>query len=838
MGIDDLIFNKSNRNSTEAINPIEIFNYLDKKDGFGYLRTNQAEFLKEWNNRRTDRDIVGIMHTGAGKTLVGLLMLQSKLVEEKKPAIYLCPTVQLVEQTIKQARNYGISTCQIESNNHIPVEFKNSEKILITTFSKLFNGRSIFGVKEFTNSANLVEVGSILIDDAHSCVDYARQSSTISISNEKVAYEQIFELFKVEIERQSYGKYNAICNSEDSVSVQIPYWEWISNIEQVKKILREHFSGEEKDFAYRMIQSILQYSRCYISGKKLEVVPKYNPIEQIPSFFNAKHRYILSATINEKDLREELGIEKEAVENPIVTQSYVADVGERMILSPSKYHKKLTDSYIRKWIFEACKKNNMGLVVIVPSNYSSTTKEWRNLGANIIDNTNYEKTLENIENGIREQVVLVNRYEGVDFPSDQAHMLILDGLPEFTTNKDKAISTTSQDDNWKLKIVQKIEQGMGRTVRSNSDYSVVLLLGDKLVDFVSLKSNLKYFSLATQVQLSISNSIVSGTSFETVDQACEEISKSINYCIQRNKDWVSYAKNELSKVNVEGMNYKDISDIEDEYYSYQKYTRDEFEDSISILEKIRQRKGAEDLGRMYQEEAEVRFFNGDIQNSQNLQKLAYENWDYALKPKVSGYQKIIKNSELVTSSFDYIKNFEDKHSLNKFIDDIINNLKYDNDSSSDLFEESIEQLGKLIGLHSIRPENIKDDGGPDNLWISQDFRFVIECKNRETKKISKDDVEQLLHSELWFKNNYGIHTGNKLVLFHADRQKESNVQFPNNIYIVYREKLFKLKDNIEQFKQLLYANFDSLTKEQLNDFFNRSQLNIRHIEQNIFVKPR
>lgn len=204
----------------------------------------------------------------------------------------------------------------------------------------------------------------------------------------------------------------------------------------------------------------------------------------------------------------------------------------------------------------------MGLVVIVPSRNSLATQEWEKLGAKIIDNSNYEDIFSGIESGNREQVVLVNRYEGIDFPGEQSHILILDGLPEFSTNKDKAISTTSQDDNWKLKIVQKIEQGLGRTVRSNSDYSVVFLLGDKLIDFISLKSNMKYFSLATQAQLSISNELVSGFVISDIKAAKEEIVKSINYCLSRNPNWVKYAKDKLSEVNVSELAHTDISDIE------------------------------------------------------------------------------------------------------------------------------------------------------------------------------------------------------------------------------------------------------------------------------------
>ena len=94
----------------------------------GYLRTNQADFLKEWNERRAERDIVGVMHTGAGKNASWFLMLQSKLVEEKEPAIYLCPTKQLVEQTVKQASHYGMDVCEIGGDNRIPIEFKNAEK--------------------------------------------------------------------------------------------------------------------------------------------------------------------------------------------------------------------------------------------------------------------------------------------------------------------------------------------------------------------------------------------------------------------------------------------------------------------------------------------------------------------------------------------------------------------------------------------------------------------------------------------------------------------------------------------------------------------------------------
>ena len=42
--------------------------------------------------------------TGAGKTAVGLLFLQSHMEEAEEPAVYLCPAVQLVEQVIEEVQ--------------------------------------------------------------------------------------------------------------------------------------------------------------------------------------------------------------------------------------------------------------------------------------------------------------------------------------------------------------------------------------------------------------------------------------------------------------------------------------------------------------------------------------------------------------------------------------------------------------------------------------------------------------------------------------------------------------------------------------------------------------
>ena len=78
----------------------------------------------------------------------------------------------------------------------------------------------------------------------------------------------------------------------------------------------------------------------------------------------------------------------------------------------------------------------------------------------------------------------------------------------------------------------------------------------------------------------------------------------------------------------------------------------------------------------------------------------------------------------------------------------------------------------------------------------------------------------------------------KLILFHAKSEKEREVQFSDNMYIVSNEKLNKLKDKIEQLKQLLNVNFDGLTKEQLQQYFFKTSLDITQIEHHFFTKAK
>src|SRR6266498_1824588 len=207
------------------LNPSEIFHALPRTDTkLDYLRDVPGDVLKGWNSRGTERDIVVKMNTGSGKTLVGLLMLQSLLNEEIGPALYLCPTKQLVEQVAATAREVGIAVVTEGEGTGLPHEFLNSEAIYVATFKKLFNGKSVFGIPGSRRAP--VSVGGVLVDDAHSCLPLARETVTVTFQASSDGYNKIFALFRSALGEQSASKLAELEEGYPWTTMPVPYWAW------------------------------------------------------------------------------------------------------------------------------------------------------------------------------------------------------------------------------------------------------------------------------------------------------------------------------------------------------------------------------------------------------------------------------------------------------------------------------------------------------------------------------------------------------------------------------------------------------------------------------------
>ena len=162
--------------------PRDIFITLNRASRFSFPRDIQTEVMNRWFDARDNRDSVIKLNVGSGKTLVGLLLLQSSLNEGKGPALYVSPDNQLSRQVLQEATELGIDA----TDNPRDTSYIAGERICVVNVYKLFNGRSIFGV-----GTRQISIGTVVIDDTHACLSTITQQFRITLRNTHEAYKKI-----------------------------------------------------------------------------------------------------------------------------------------------------------------------------------------------------------------------------------------------------------------------------------------------------------------------------------------------------------------------------------------------------------------------------------------------------------------------------------------------------------------------------------------------------------------------------------------------------------------------------------------------------------------------
>lgn len=152
-----LLSKLSGTTKSVPIEPREIFMALPQKDKrYEYPRDVQSEVWRKWFDVRNEKNCIIKMNTGSGKTVVGLMILQSCLNEGKGPAVYVVPDNYLVAQVCEEAKKLGILT----ATDRDDYSYTENKAILVTTVFSLVNGHSVFGMRQTNN----YPIGSILMD--------------------------------------------------------------------------------------------------------------------------------------------------------------------------------------------------------------------------------------------------------------------------------------------------------------------------------------------------------------------------------------------------------------------------------------------------------------------------------------------------------------------------------------------------------------------------------------------------------------------------------------------------------------------------------------------------
>lgn len=836
----------------KKLNPIEIYDSLDRASDKGRLRPAQEAVLKDWfENHRADKEAIIKLHTGQGKTLVGLLMLQSKLNEGKGPVLYLCPNKYLVDQTCEQAKQFGVKFSRVDKNNQIPQDFWESKAILITVAQMMFNGLTKFGLRHRSH-----EIDSIVLDDSHACIDTIQDAFTIKISKNVPAYNEIIALFESDLEGQGEARLAEIKNGEYDAFLPVPYWAWQEKQKEIIAMLIKHKNAidglpynhqDRKEnnivFAWELDKDVIKDCQCIISGNSIEIFPYYNPIDLFGSFHNAKHRIFMSATTNNDSFFiKGLGLSHKTIKNPIKYEQEKWS-GEKMILIPYLMHDHLNRVEIVNQFSKPNEERKYGVVALTPS--VKAAEYWEECGAIKSDTTSIESQIKLLKEGdYTNTVVIANRYDGIDLPDDMCRILIVDSKPYAMSLSDRHQESCRADSKViDVKVAQKIEQGLGRGVRGEKDYCVILLTGDDLISTVRTKKLSRYFSSQTNKQIEIG--------FESTEFGVKEVKSNdgfqllielIKPCLNRDEGWKSFYNERMDTIESRNDDNDLIKILELEKQAEERYVSEDYEGAIAAIQTILDNHilvtDKEERGWYLQEMARYAYNKSKIESSK-LQITAYKTNRYLLKP-TNGveFQKLKINKGRIENIKSWVEHFDSFEELKIQINEITSNLAFG--VKADKFEQALCETGKALGFASERPDK-EHKKGPDNLWnIRADEYILFECKNEVEDKrseINKHETGQMNVSCAWFKENYSGETVKNIMII-PTKDISAHGAFTQKVEILRKGGLNKLTKNIRKFFDE-FKDFDiqTLTEKQINDCLNAHNLSVENILHDYTDKP-
>jgi hypothetical protein len=661
---------------------------------------------------------------------------------------------------------------------------------MVATYAALFNAKTKFGCAD--QRSDYVPLEGIILDDAHTAFSNIRDNFTLSVKREKneTLYLELCNLFREDFnEINRIGTFDDILAKKDTMVLEVPYWSWKHKLSEVRTRLSSISS--DYPFIWPLLRDEFEYCHSLIGSRSFSITPLYPLLDKFPSFDRCPRRIYMSATLaNDCSIIRTFDAEVKSVSEPIAPKS-LAGVGERMILAPALM--KLDPNKILEFTKCMIKEisQRAGVLILAPSN--NALSKWSDVANISIRSDDVERFIQELTTKSKGAYALSNRYDGLDLPRDSCRLLIIDGRPMGENIYDSfmryilgnsSITTTS--------TAQKIEQGMGRGTRGFGDYCVIIMLGNDLVSWISKTNNLAQLTPSTQAQMELGNEISRDV------KSFEDFRDTIEKCLKRDPDWIGYhadrlaeqasqLKQDLNSLKIAGIERRHLKLIRDGYY----------DDSIAVLKKFLENGELDDelSGWLFQLCARAAYFWGNEERANDFQKQAYSLNKNLLKPRLElPYLPFSGPGEQSTKIVEPLKEYRERRGYLSEFKRITSWLNAH--ATANQFEQSLQELGNLLGFHSERPE--KNLGkGPDVLWIVENNHgFIIEAKSNKKidNSFTKEDHSQMITSHEWFKNEYPEYKATKIVV--QPSNYASAAISPDDIYVLTLDRLNSVISNI------------------------------------------
>jgi len=735
----------------------ELFGQLDRKTTHSSLRPVQVSAFHALDAQADERDVVLKLSTGSGKTVVGLVYAEMMRRRYRgEPAVYLCPTNQLVDQVVQSGLAIGVSVAPYIGSN-TPFEALSGEQVLACTYDRVFNARTVFESRGIRPSC-------FILDDVHAGVERIRGCYATNVP--AAAYAGLVAILRPLCEATDPAAWRAVDAAASDSPYEVPYWIWANVHKQVFELLSQFKDDDSEDLFFRWgnISRYFELARVCLTGQQAEISLPLAAVEENTAYSKARHRLFMSASIKDgSSLIADLGCTSAALQR-IIEPAEDEGAGERMILPTSL----IAPSAKKEDVAQICASLAKATNVVVLTSSGSQGAEWIKAGATLFEGKKVDSAIETLRNSNLNFAVFAQRFDGVDLPDEACRVLVIDGVPSGDRLCDKVDAVRQKDSpEYDIRTVNRFEQALGRAVRSNADYAAVLLVGADIAAFIGKKSVSDLFEGRTRVQVELGRELAKLKPGQALTDVVPGL---VNALLTRDEDWKDAHRTRvktaprLTRAAGALTVYEQVADAERQAWLSAKGRN--YQNAVALLRTAANLPGLHELQRaelMYRIATYLHQF--DPAAAAAAYRSAFEINSNFPRPDQVVDKRFARVSEQAVDIAAYFGKFISANAALARLDEIKAKLSFG--MPAEVVEQGLKELGQAVGATSARPE--KETGrGPDNLWLFDDVAFCIEAKSEKRTAISKTDAAQLVLSLQWCQQQVAISNADIHPVFATD----------------------------------------------------------------------
>lgn len=429
------------------------------------------------------QDVAIQLPTGSGKTLVGLVLAEWRRRKFGERIVYLCPTRQLANQVATQAKEqYGLDVALLagpkdDFDAKLAGDYLAAKRVAISTYSALFN------VNPFFRDPNV-----IICDDAHAAEQYVASnwSLDVNVDDHAVLHAALSGILNGFLEPQVQARLSGEANSDIDLSWcdKLPSPQWFDIAAEVAEVVEAHVADNRLRFPWSQIRSNLEACHLYMGHGRILIRPFIPPTDTHSPFANAKQRIYMSATLGKGGELERIFGRRQIKRLEIPKGWNKQGIGRRFYFFPERALDRGEATALSLAMMNEASRS----VVLVPNDRSArelTELISASLAIPVFQARDLEVSKQPFLAEKRAVVVAANRYEGIDFPGDESHMLFVMGLPRATHLQERFLmDRMGANAMFNERILTRVIQAFGRCTRGATDYAAVVVQGEELYRYL------------------------------------------------------------------------------------------------------------------------------------------------------------------------------------------------------------------------------------------------------------------------------------------------------------------------------------------------------------------